>query len=214
MKATTGFVAKRLSYGAAAMALVLGVVSAVLAGGATSAYASTYQPVSAAVPVHVAVEGDDAPEQEFTFAIEPESADSAAPEESNLSITGAGDGAFALSFNQVGEHHYKVTQVPGNAENWTYDAQVYEVTVFCMWNEKDDSLYTQVVVEDEQGFKAEGCNFQNTYAAPSAPSEDDQAATSGVKTGDVLGVFGAVAAVLAVVALGVGFVASRRRRNS
>ena len=47
MKATTGFIAK-LSYGAAAMALVLGVVSAVLAGGATSAYASTYQPVSGA----------------------------------------------------------------------------------------------------------------------------------------------------------------------
>ena len=138
--------------------LVAAVLVAVLACVAPSAQAyavvGAYAPVSAQVPAQVIVKGDvPAQAQDFTVQISGADGETVLPDQLQATIAGKGSTQFAMSFTEVGLHHYTVRQVPGNAEGWTYDERVYNVDVYCMWSGQDgpDSLYTQVSVEERGG---------------------------------------------------------------
>lgn len=193
--------------------LVAAVLVAVLACVAPSAQAhaaeGAYAPVSAQVPAQVIVKGD-APAQAQDFVVKISGADGETVLSDQLQATIAGEGSaqFAMSFTEVGLHHYTVRQVPGNAEGWTYDEQVYNVDVYCMWNGQDspDSLYTQVFVKNAAGEKCEACMFENAYQAPAQPQVASMA-----QTGDMVGVAAMLIGLVALAAVVAAVVAYRRR---
>lgn len=193
--------------------LVAAVLVAVLACVAPSAQAhaaeGAYAPVSAQVPAQVIVKGD-APAQAQDFVVKISGADGETVLSDQLQATIAGEGSaqFAMSFTEVGLHHYTVRQVPGNAEGWTYDEQVYNVDVYCMWNGQDspDSLYTQVFVKNAAGEKCEACMFENAHQAPAQPQVASMA-----QTGDMVGVAAMLIGLVALAAVVAAVVAYRRR---
>lgn len=195
--------------------LVAAVLVAVLACVAPSAQAhaaeGAYAPVSAQVPAQVIVKGD-APAQAQDFVVKISGADGETVLSDQLQATIAGEGSaqFAMSFTEVGLHHYTVRQVPGNAEGWTYDEQVYNVDVYCMWNGQDspDSLYTQVFVKNAAGEKCEACMFENAYQAPAQPQVASMA-----QTGDVVGVAAVLIGLVALAATVAAVIAYRRRSH-
>ncbi|WP_417801620.1 Spy0128 family protein [Thermophilibacter provencensis] len=157
---------------------------------------SGHEPVTARVPVAVSVDGDEAAEDEtFRFEITPTDEQSAVPAESVVSVDGAGETFFSFTFDRVGEHHYTVRQLSGDADGWTYDGQAYDVTVYCMWDESTDDLFTMVIIEGAEGYKAESCAFANSYSAPEKPVNE----TSGnvPSTGDATS-YGPIVAVVCV----------------
>ena len=193
--------------------LVAAVLVAVLACVAPSAQAhavvGAYAPVSAQVPAQVIVKGDaPAQAQDFTVQISGADGETVLPDQPQATIAGEGSAQFAMSFTKVGLHHYTVRQVPGNAEGWTYDEQVYNVDVYCMWNGQDspDSLYTQVLVKNAAGEKCEACMFENAYQAPAQPQVASMA-----QTGDMVGVAAMLIGLVALAAVVAAVVAYRRR---
>lgn len=195
--------------------LVAAVLVAVFVCVAPSAQAyaaeGAYAPVSAQIPAQVVVKGDvPAQTQDFTVQISGADGETVLPDQLQATITGEGSAQFAMSFTEVGLHHYTVRQVPGNAEGWTYDEQVYNVDVYCMWNGQDgpDSLYTQVFVKNAAGEKCEACTFENAYQAPVQPQ-----AASLAKTGDMIGLVAALVGLAALAAVAAAVVAYRRRSH-
>ena len=196
--------------------LVAAVLVAVLACVAPSAQAhaaeGAYAPVSAQVPAQVIVKGD-APAQAQDFAVQISGADgeTVLPDQLQATIAGEGSTQFAMSFTEVGLHHYTVRQVPGNAEGWTYDERVYNVDVYCMWSGQDgpDSLYTQVSVKNAADEKCEACTFENNYKAPTSPAQSQ--VTSMAQTGDMVGVAAMLIGLVALAAAIAAVIAYRRR---
>lgn len=193
--------------------LVAAVLVAVFACVAPSAQAYAAEgasaPVSAQITAQVVVKGD-APAQAQNFAVKISGADgeTVLPDRSQAMIAGGGFAQFAMSFTEVGLHHYTVRQVPGNAEGWTHDEQVYNVDVYCMWNGQDasDSLYTQVFVKNAAGEKCEACTFENAYQAPVQPQAAFMA-----QTGDMIGMVAALIGLVALAAVVAAVIAYRRR---
>lgn len=196
--------------------LVAAVLVAVLACVVPSAQAyaavGAYAPVSAQVPAQVIVKGD-APAQAQDFAVQISGADgeTVLPDQLQATIAGEGSAQFAMSFTEVGLHHYTVRQVPGNAEGWTYDERVYNVEVYCMWSGQDgpDSLYTQVSVKNAAGEKCEACTFENNYKAPTSPAQSQVASMA--QTGDMVGVAAMLIGLVALAAAIAAVIAYRRR---
>lgn len=195
--------------------LVAAVLVAVFACVAPSAQAYAAEgasaPVSAQITAQVVVKGDaPAQTQDFTVQVSGADGETVLPDQLQATVAGEGSTQFAMSFTEVGLHHYTVRQVPGNAEGWTYDEQVYNVDVYCMWNGQDasDSLYTQVFVKNAAGEKCEACAFENAYQAPAQPQ-----AASMAQTGDMVGMAAVLIGLVALAAVAAAVVAYRRRSH-
>lgn len=207
--------------GVFAVAALLVAMSAAFFTAPVSARAeSRYEPVTAQVPVEVKATGDK-PEKGFTstFSMTAADGEDVQPDTGELAIEGAGKAAFAVSFDEVGEHHYTVTQTTEGADNWTVDRQAYDVTVYCLWEEKSDTLFTTVVMKNGEGLKDDSCYFENAYKAPKLPetgkpeTEKPEGTGTMPQTGDnSMLVIGAVCAAGAVLVCG-GVMLSKRREN-
>lgn len=172
--------------GGSTLKLLLSAVLSVLVAaclalqpGAASA-ASTYDSVTAEIPVTVKVSGSAAAlTPTFSFEITPSSGETVSPGSYKVSTSGAGTATFTASFDEVGEHHYTIKQVVGSADGWTYDEETYNVTVYVynMGSQDADALKTLVTIEDSDGYKAESCTFTNSYKASTASSKGSSADT-------------------------------------
>lgn len=204
-------VKRNLAIASFVVAVLVAVFACVAPSAQAYAASAAYTPVSAQIPAQVVVKGD-APEQaqDFTVQISGADGETVLPDQLQATITGEGSARFAMSFTEVGLHHYTVQQVPGNAEGWTYDEQVYSVDVYCMRNGQDgpDSLYTQVFVKNAAGEKCEACTFENIYQAPVQPQ-----ATSLAKTGDMIGLVAVLIGLVALAAVAAAVIAYRRRSH-
>ena len=202
-------VKRNLAIASLVAAVLVAVLACVVPSAQAYAAVGAYAPVSAQVPARVIVKGD-APAQAQDFAVQISGADgeTVLPDQLQATIAGEGSAQFAMSFTEVGLHHYTVRQVPGNAEGWTYDEQVYNVDVYCMWNGQDspDSLYTQVSVKNAAGEKCEACMFENAYQAPAQPQVASMA-----QTGDMVGVAAMLIGLVALAAAIAAAIAYRRR---
>lgn len=200
---------RRLVAFAAAVLVACGLVAA----GPVVAFARDYAPVKAEVPVAFNVTGDTPKADEtFTAIMTPTAGETVKPAQASVSVTGAGKASFELSFNEVGEHHYTITQAAGNAQGWTYDTQTYDVTAFCMWDEPDDAIYTQVFIENVSGEKTDLAEFTNTYGAPAGENAAPAGVTKSMpQTGDATPYVAVAVLVCAGVAAGVAGVLARRR---
>lgn len=208
---------KRLGIKQGLLAMALCALAA-FALVATPADAYAYDEVTAQVQVEVALSGDTPAQSEtFTVAMEPADGETVSPAQNEVTITGAGTGTFAVSYAKPGEHHYTVTQTAGSADRWTYDTKVYDVTVYCMWNESNDTLYTEVSCKGSDGYKYDSCIFTNSYDAPDPqPTEETTEETvveQLVKTGDAQMMLGIGAAIVAACACAGAAVALRRKRS-
>lgn len=151
----------------------LGLICAVIAGTAVPAFA--YDKAEADIPVEVTLSGDKAESVPgFTVTAKPQNdASYKALAEGTLFFNGAGKASFAVTASEPVEYSYKVTQTVGNAENWTYDSRIYQVTVQ-FWNDNSEKLTPKVFVYEidasgKKVGKAELCSFDNSYTAPAAP---------------------------------------------
>ena len=200
------------SHGFAMLVAVAGLcfASALLSAPST-ATAATLEPVEATIPVEIKLAGDAATSaHDVTVTCKPAAGETVAPASDTLTFHGAGKASFSLSYDEVGKHSYTVTQSAGAADGWTYDTRVYDVTVYCMWNERTGKLYTQTVIATDKG-KDESCLFTNTYKAPAkATKPAKKPASSMPKTGDTA--FMTIAALVAAAAIFIagGLVLARR----
>lgn len=202
-------VKRNLAIASLVAAVLVAVLACVVPSAQAYAAVGAYAPVSAQVPAQVIVKGDaPAQAQDFVVKISGADGETVLPDQLQATIAGEGSAQFAMSFTEVGLHHYTVRQVPGNAEGWTYDEQVYNVDVYCMWNGQDspDSLYTQVFVKNAAGEKCEACMFENAYQAPAQPQVASMA-----QTGDMVGVAAMLIGLVALAAVVAAVVAYRRR---
>lgn len=150
-----------------AVALVLAMTVGLSFSPVTAYAASSYDSVTAEIPVTVEVTGDATDAQTFAFVIEPSNGEAVTPDQPEVSIDGTGEVVFTVSLDEAGEYHYTVRQVVGNADGWTYDDQTYEVTVYSytMGDQSPDALKTLVIIEDSEGYKVDSCAFTNSYEA-------------------------------------------------
>lgn len=202
-------VKRNLAIASLVAAVLVAVLACVVPSAQAYAAVGAYAPVSAQIPAQVIVKGDaPAQAQDFNIQISGADGEMVLPDQSQATIAGEGSAQFAMSFTEVGLHHYTVRQVPGNAEGWTYDEQVYNVDVCCMWNGQDspDSLYTQVFVKNAAGEKCEACMFENAYQAPAQPQVASMA-----QTGDMVGVAAMLIGLVALAAAIAAAIAYRRR---
>lgn len=202
-------VKRNLAIASLVAAVLVAVLACVVPSAQAYAAVGAYAPVSAQVPAQVIVKGDaPAQAQDFTVQISGADGETVLPDQLQATIAGEGSAQFAMSFTEVGLRHYTVQQVLGNAEGWTYDEQVYNVDVYCMWNGQDspDSLYTQVLVKNAAGEKCEACMFENAYQAPAQPQVASMA-----QTGDMVGVAAMLIGLVALAAVVAAVVAYRRR---
>ncbi len=202
-------VKRNLAIASLVAAVLVAVLACVVPSAQAYAAVGAYAPVSAQVPAQVIVKGDaPAQAQDFVVKISGADGETVLPDQLQATIAGEGSAQFAMSFTEVGLHHYTVRQVPGNAEGWTYDEQVYNVDVYCMWNGQDspDSLYTQVFVKNAAGEKCEACMFENAYQAPAQPQVASMA-----QTGDMVGVAAMLIGLVALAAAIAAAIAYRRR---
>ena len=202
-------VKRNLAIASLVAAVLVAVLACVVPSAQAYAAVGAYAPVSAQVPAQVIVKGDaPAQAQDFTVQISGADGETVLPDQLQATIAGEGSAQFAMSFTEVGLRHYTVRQVLGNAEGWTYDEQVYNVDVYCMWNGQGspDSLYTQVLVKNAAGEKCEACMFENAYQAPAQPQVASMA-----QTGDMVGVAAMLIGLVALAAVVAAVVAYRRR---
>lgn len=152
-------------------------------GSATApTFTNTYKAaaVTTALPTVTKIVSGDKPDAypTFTFALEalngsilPDSAGE------NGVTTGIinGDGAVSLgsvTFDQAGTYSYKAYEVAGNAEGWTYDNTVYNVT-YTVTDDGAGVLGTSTSISTSDGTAANAVTFENVYTAPAPEPEPE-----------------------------------------
>lgn len=144
------------------------------------ASASANGSVEAKIAAQAKVSGTDHTDSIFTYRLEAAEADVPLPEKQQLTAVGEEPVAFDITYTDPGSYRYTLTQIPGNAENWTYDTAVYTVEVYVLQDENLEKLEAHVFYYNEDGEKTDGI-FVNKYTNPSVPSESGD---NVVKTGD------------------------------
>ena len=136
--------------------------------------------MTTALPTVTKIVSGDKPDAypTFTFALEalngsilPDSAGE------NGVTTGIinGDGAVSLgsvTFDQAGTYSYKAYEVAGNAEGWTYDNTVYNVT-YTVTDDGAGVLGTSTSISTSDGTAADAVTFENVYTAPAPEPEPE-----------------------------------------
>lgn len=152
-------------------------------GSATApTFTNTYKAaaVTTALPTVTKIVSGDMPDAypTFTFALEalngsilPDSAGE------NGVTTGIinGDGTVSLgsvTFDQAGTYSYKAYEVADNAEGWTYDNTVYNVT-YTVTDDGAGVLGTSTSITTSDGTAADAVTFENVYTAPAPEPEPE-----------------------------------------
>lgn len=123
---------------------------------------------------------------EFTFVLSgiddaPVPADSILNQK-NVIITGAGDVDFgSIEYSSVGEYHYQIEEIAGNNPDYSYDTDIYDMTVYVVWmDERFDSLTVQtVLVNRGDTTKSAEAIFENIYKNDTSGGGDSGGSGSG-----------------------------------
>ncbi|MDO4459772.1 MAG: Cna B-type domain-containing protein [Clostridia bacterium] len=141
------------------LALVLSVVLCVPFG----ALAEETADLGIALPVTLAVEGEDVPEAEYSFELTSEDG-SPLPESTVITITGAGSSAFeSLPISHPGDYTYKVKQTSVHQDNFLYDDTEYNVTVRVLNCENGGFDFEVSATVDGVEGKSSELSFNNRY---------------------------------------------------
>jgi pilin isopeptide linkage protein/LPXTG-motif cell wall-anchored protein len=131
-----------------------------------------------------------------------------------------GDGTVSLgsiTFDQVGSYSYKAYEVAGNAEGWTYDSTVYNVT-YTVTDDGAGVLGTSAFITTSDGTAADAVTFENVYTAPAPepePAKEEPKKPTIPNTGDATQTALPVGlAVAAAAAIAAAFVVRRKDHRS
>lgn len=118
----------------------------------------------------------DTPDTAETFAFKLTGEDGAPmPREDTLVLTGADTGYFLpVTYTEPADYHYTIREVPGDAEGYTYDPNVYHVTVQVTTDDRGNLTASVYVSKANSDLKAEKIVFVNEYKAdtPSDPGHE------------------------------------------
>lgn len=144
---------------------------------------------SASVPVEVEVSGEKIPEgMEYQIVLEAVTKDAPMPEKTVLTVRNEGKAEFGpIAYTVPEDYQYKVYQLDGKADRFTYDKTAYTVTVRVV-NDENGGLRTEVwAVPEGSGGKTDSIRFDNCYQAPDPPKthhhSNDSGSTSWPLTG-------------------------------
>lgn len=89
------------------------------------------------------------------------------PSENSITIVGKGTKTFeSIEYTTVGDYHYTLSEVKGNAVGYTYDSTVYSITVQ-VTTDDNRNLYAAVYMAKEgSDGKSSKAIFTNNYKAP------------------------------------------------
>ena len=76
-----------------------------------------------------------------------------------------------LTFNKAGTYKYKVVELEGNTNGFTYDSTVYDVTIVVKDNTDDAQLYIESTTITKDGKPADAIEFKNTYKADASDAK-------------------------------------------
>lgn len=109
--------------------------------------------------------GSPKTDETFTFILENSDKDATSKISDKVSLKGAGKAKFKpLTFSQVGEHHYQVSQVKGNNSDYHYDQSIYEVTVYALYNEQTGQIEAKAVSNKLGETKKSELIFKQEYS--------------------------------------------------
>ena len=154
----------------------LSVSDPVYDGASTMAptFTNTYEAaaVTTALPTVTKVVSGDEPGTypTFGFTLEP-LAGAPAPDGADengvatVTINGAGSATIgSVTFDKAGTYSYKVYEIAGDAEGWTYDGSVYTVT-YTVTDDGSGVLSATAAISTADG-AADAVAFENVYTAP------------------------------------------------
>jgi len=119
-------------------------------------------PVSLKLPVSKTVQGATPDNKTFTFELKAATEKAPMPQTSTITITGTGNAEFGeINYTEAGVWKYTVHELKGNEQYYTYDEQVYTVTVTV--TDEDGSLKATWLTN--RGV-VERLAFVNSYATP------------------------------------------------
>lgn len=102
-------VKRNLAIASLVAAVLVAVLACVVPSAQAYAAVGAYAPVSAQVPAQVIVKGDaPAQAQDFVVKISGADGETVLPDQLQATIAGEGSAQFAMSFTEVGLHHYTV----------------------------------------------------------------------------------------------------------
>lgn len=177
--------------------------------------------VDPAVEKAVSVTSGTAPEDtEFAFTLKAETEGAPMPDgASGSSVTVKRTGAGAVEFGSISfdascvgnTYVYTLSEVQGDAEGYTYDAQAYQMTVTV--TAKDGQISAAVSYRNEKGEQVDAATFTNTYKEPVAPTPSPSPSpkpTELPKTGQLWWPVGLLAVIGALFVLG-GVLVKRKK---
>ena len=132
--------------------------------------------------------GTPADDEIFTFQMKPDDPSAPMPEPGDAKLdpqTGVltkdvkGPGSYefgwmTFDFNHVGKTYvYTISEIDRKSENYTYDANIYKMTVVV--SEKDDAVVLDVTYTGADGKEADKLVFTNIYEEPEETTTETEA---------------------------------------
>jgi len=153
-------------------ALVLCLLALCVGMMTMTALAVDYDPVTATIPVEVALTGT-LPSTPDTFQVELKADDPAYPMPAGavdgvavMELVGSGTDSFNITFNNLGVYTYTVKQLDLGNKDCYQDKGIYDITVYVV-NNADYTAFDLTVVVCRQGeTEKSDILFQNRYANP------------------------------------------------
>ncbi len=186
---------------------IVGMMALLMVFSVSTRVSAASDTATARIAVQQKISGTESSDETFTYRLEAEDASSPLPENQETTVDGAGQAAFDITFTQVGVYRYTLSQIPGSAEGWTYDDEVYTADVYVLRDASLENLETHVIYYNSQGEKVDPA-WTNTYEAPvqdPGNTESTAASTAAVQTGDTVNIqmwtvlIGAAAVVMIII---------------
>ncbi len=146
-------------------------IPAVLAAFMIPTMAFAAESCTVTIPATVSVSGSSIPSGTvYTLVMEAVTEAAPMPEETTVSITGAGTVSFGpITYTVPGDYQYKIYQNSAAVNRFTYDSSEYTVTVRIL-NDGNGSLVSEVwaVSSADPTTKPDTISFANTYSKASS----------------------------------------------
>lgn len=174
------------------------------------------------------VSADVAGKMNYEFLLTAEQEDTPLPEESRITIKGAGKAAFGpIVYTEPGDYVYHISQNQGKGKDIVYDSTSYTVLVQVVWAAENELAAEIYVTDDAAGAKKDQMEFNNLWKVSDLSDNRPVAVkpqtvkvvkrTTAAKTGDELeiGSIFAVAGVTlsAVILLSVLMIKEKKKRK-
>ena len=154
----------------------------------------------------------------FSFVIEAQDGAPSLDNADGSSVTKTLDGPGSVDFGSVtfsaaGQYTYKVYEVAGDSEGWTYDGNVYTLK-YTVTDNGNGGFDVVPTITNSNGETVDAVSFENTYTKPVVP-EPAKPAPKVPDTGDTTSTALPVGlACIAVVAIAAGFIIKRKSNGS